>query len=159
MGSHHQNEEFGDDYELPADRAYAETCASIGSDDARVGDCCLRTGERAVRGPDRTDAAQRHLRLAARRWPSLLLRQHPAPANRRHEEETATGLSERAEATLRAPWFEVSCCPTNVSRTLASLPGYVATSDDGGIQLHQYTPMQLDTTLTDGQRVGLSRIH
>ena len=31
MGAHHQNEEFGDDYELPADRAYAETCASIGS--------------------------------------------------------------------------------------------------------------------------------
>ena len=71
------------------------------------------------------------------------------------EEETEAGLSERAEATLRAPWFEVSCCPTNVSRTLASLPGYVATSDDGGIQLHQYTPMELDATLTDGQRVGL----
>ena len=31
----------------------------------------------------------------------------------------------------------------------------MATSDDGGIQLHQYTPMELDTTLTDGQRVRL----
>ena len=28
LGSHHQNEAFGDDFELPADRAYAETCAA-----------------------------------------------------------------------------------------------------------------------------------
>jgi uncharacterized protein len=45
--------------------------------------------------------------------------------------------SPRAASSLRAPWFHVSCCPTNVARTLASLGGYVATTDDGGIQLHQ----------------------
>ena len=31
MGSHHQDEAFGDDFELPPDRAYSETCAGIGS--------------------------------------------------------------------------------------------------------------------------------
>ena len=31
VGSHHQDEAFGDDFELPADRAYAETCAGIAS--------------------------------------------------------------------------------------------------------------------------------
>ena len=46
----------------------------------------------------------------------------------------------RAASSLRAPWFHVSCCPTNVARTLASLSGYVATRDDGGIQLHQLMP-------------------
>ena len=29
--------------------------------------------------------------------------------------------SPRAASSLRAPWFHVSCCPTNVARTLASL--------------------------------------
>ena len=31
MGSHHQDEAFGDDFELPPDRSYCETCAGVGS--------------------------------------------------------------------------------------------------------------------------------
>ena len=31
QGSHHEGESFGDDFELPPDRAYSETCAGIGS--------------------------------------------------------------------------------------------------------------------------------
>ena len=31
----------------------------------------------------------------------------------------------------RYPWFECSCCPTNVVRLLRSLPGYVY-ADRGG---------------------------
>jgi DUF1680 family protein len=31
MGSRHQDESFGEDFELPADRAYAETCAAVAS--------------------------------------------------------------------------------------------------------------------------------
>ena len=46
--------------------------------------------------------------------------------------------SKRASSSLRAPWFLVACCPTNVARTLASLAAYLATADDGGIQIHQY---------------------
>ena len=46
----------------------------------------------------------------------------------------------RAASSLRAPWFHVSCCPTNVARTFASLSGYVATTDDGGVQIHQLMP-------------------
>ena len=153
MGSHHQNEEFGEDYELPADRAYAETCASIGSV-MLSWRLLLRTGE-----PRYADLIERTLLngifVSPREDGRAFYYANTLHQRTAGEEETAAGLSERAEATLRAPWFEVSCCPTNVSRTLASLPGYVATSDDAGIQLHQYTPMELDTTLTDGQRVRL----
>jgi DUF1680 family protein len=31
MGSRHQDEAFGEDYELPPDQAYAETCAAVAS--------------------------------------------------------------------------------------------------------------------------------
>ena len=64
-------------------------------------------------------------------------------------------VSPRAPSSLRAPWFDVSCCPPNVARTLASLAGYLATADDAGIQLHQYAPASIRTTLADGQRVAL----
>ena len=54
MGSHHQDEAFGDDFELPPDRAYCETCAGIASvmvawrlllatGDLRYGDVIERT--------------------------------------------------------------------------------------------------------------------
>ncbi|MFP3381644.1 glycoside hydrolase family 127 protein, partial [Bacillus sp. SIMBA_069] len=46
--------------------------------------------------------------------------------------------SPRAASSLRAPWFDVSCCPTNVARTFASLGAYVATSSADGLQLHQF---------------------
>ena len=59
-------------------------------------------------------------------------------------------LSHRAESGLRAPWFEVSCCPTNIARTLASVGLYFATASDDGIQLHQYGDYQVTTTLETG---------
>jgi hypothetical protein len=56
----------------------------------------------------------------------------------------------RAESGLRAPWFEVSCCPTNVARTLASVSLYFATASDDGIQLHQYGDYRIATELAAG---------
>jgi DUF1680 family protein len=61
----------------------------------------------------------------------------------------------RAASTLRAPWFEVSCCPTNLARTFAGLAAYLATSDDEGVQIHQYTAAQVRTSLPGGRTVGL----
>jgi DUF1680 family protein len=59
-------------------------------------------------------------------------------------------LSPRAESGLRAPWFEVSCCPTNVARTLASVASYVATATDEGVQLHQFADAEISTTIATG---------
>jgi DUF1680 family protein len=80
-------------------------------------------------------------------------------ANTLHQREPATPVqddvvSPRAVSSLRAPWFAVSCCPTNVARTLAGLARYVATADDDGVQLHQYAPAAVRTTLPDGRPVA-----
>ena len=64
-------------------------------------------------------------------------------------------VSHRAASSLREPWFAVSCCPTNVARTLASLGAYLATSDDAGLQIHQYADSRISTTLANGRRVGV----
>jgi uncharacterized protein len=44
----------------------------------------------------------------------------------------------------------VSCCPTNVARTLASVALYFATASDDGIQLHQYGDYEVSTQLAAG---------
>jgi DUF1680 family protein len=65
-------------------------------------------------------------------------------------------LNARALSSLRAPWFEVSCCPTNVARTLASVESTFATTTADGLQLHQYGDYDVDTTLADGTPVAVS---
>jgi DUF1680 family protein len=64
-------------------------------------------------------------------------------------------VSNRAASSLREPWFAVSCCPTNVARTFASLAGYLATTDDTGLQIYQYAGCRISTTLGDGRQVGV----
>jgi hypothetical protein len=64
-------------------------------------------------------------------------------------------VSQRASSSLREPWFAVSCCPTNVARTFASLGAYLATTDDRGLQIHQYADSRISATIGDGRRAGV----
>ncbi|MGH1549511.1 glycoside hydrolase family 127 protein [Leifsonia poae] len=153
IGAHHQNEEFGADDELPPDRAYAETCAAIGS--VMVGwRLLLQTG--AAHHADLIERTLLNAVLVSPREDGEAF----FYANTLHQRQLASEtdddeLSERAEASLRAAWFEVSCCPTNVARTLAGVASYFATADDDGVQLHQYGDVDLDTVLPDGRAVSL----
>jgi DUF1680 family protein len=135
MGSRHQDEGFGDDWELPADRAYCETCAGVGSI-MLAWRLYLATGD--SRYPD---LIERTLFNVIATSPSGDGRSF-FYANPLHQRETATiaadGVNNRAEGGVRAPWFDVSCCPTNVARTLASLGAYIASEDDSGIAVLQY---------------------
>lgn len=149
MGSRHQDEGFGEDWELPPDRAYCETCAGVASimvswrlylatGDVRYTDLIERTLYNVIAASPSDDgraffyANPLHQRSAGR----------PADPDE---------VSPRAEAGVRAAWFDVSCCPTNVARTLASLHGYLATSDDDGLQIHQYAPCRIRAELPDGR--------
>ncbi|MFI7128135.1 glycoside hydrolase family 127 protein [Nonomuraea sp. NPDC050153] len=153
MGSRHQDEGFGEDWELPPDRAYCETCAGVASimvswrlhlatGDVRYTDLIERTLYNVVAtspSPDGTAffyANPLHQRSPGR----------PADPD---------AVSPRAEAGARAAWFDVSCCPTNVARTLAGLQGYLATADDDGLQLHQYAPSTIRAELPDGREAAV----
>lgn len=153
QGSHHEDEAFGDDFELPADRAYSETCAGVGSimfswrlllagGDPAYADLVERTLFNVVA----TSAAS----TGDAFFYANTLHQRRAGGDHGHDE-----VSARASSSLRAPWFEVSCCPPNVARTFASLAAYVATTSDAGVQLHQYMPAAIDTTLPNGEVVAL----
>ncbi|NEA65765.1 beta-L-arabinofuranosidase domain-containing protein [Streptomyces sp. SID12488] len=154
MGSHHRDEAFGDDFVLPPDRAYSETCAGVASVQLSWR-LLLATGD-----PRYADLAERTLFNVVATSPSedgrsffyanTLHRRHQGPV------PAADAVSPRAESSLRAPWFAVSCCPTNVARTLAQLPAHLATADDQGIQLHQYADAEIATSLTGGHDIALS---
>ena len=66
-----------------------------------------------------------------------------SPASRSTAAATPTSTrctcaTSTATRRVRQPWFACACCPPNVMRTLASLHHYLATGDDGGVQIHQY---------------------
>jgi len=154
QGSHHQDEAFGDDFELPSDRAYSETCAGVGSvmfswrlllatGEARYADLIERTLYNVVAtSPSSEGTAFFYANTLHQREPGA--------------EVNPDAISGRAESSLRAPWFEVSCCPPNVARTLASLGAFVATVDDDGLQLHQFADAEVRARLGDGRPVALA---
>ncbi|MEU2614378.1 beta-L-arabinofuranosidase domain-containing protein [Micromonospora sp. NPDC007271] len=149
QGSRHQDEAFGDDWVLPPDRAYSESCAGIGSV-MLAWRLLLASGD-----PRYADLIERTLFNVVSTSPSADGRSF-FYTNTLHRRELGTvpdadRPSPRAAASLRAPWFEVSCCPTNVARTMASLAAYVATADDEGLQLHQYLPGTVTHRLADGR--------
>jgi DUF1680 family protein len=154
MGSHHRDESFGDDFVLPPDRAYAETCAGVASV-MLSWRLLLATGE-----PRFADLAERTLFNVVAASPSddgrAFFYTNTLHRRRRGSAPPVDAESPRADSGLRAPWFAVSCCPTNVARTLAVLPAYLATADDDGVQLHQYADAEIATTLTAGRAVALS---
>jgi uncharacterized protein len=141
LGSRHRDEAFGDPFELPPDRAYAETCAAIAS--VMLGwRLLLATGEARY-----ADAVERALYNGVLSGVSLGGTRffYVNPLQRRtHRAWEPPGHGERA------PWYPCACCPPNLMRLLSSWQQYLASSDDGGVQLHQYASADLEAEVAGG---------
>ncbi|WP_422390404.1 glycoside hydrolase family 127 protein [Arthrobacter sp. N1] len=154
MGSHHQDEAFGDDYVLPNDRAYCESCAGVASvmlswrlllatGKARYADLIERTLFNIV-ATSTSDDGQSFF------YSNTLHRKTPGVATGPLEQ------SKRADSSQRAAWFDVACCPNNIARTFASLATYLATAHDDGIQIHQFANTDINADLRGDERVRLT---
>jgi DUF1680 family protein len=144
LGSRHRDEAFGDPFELPPDRAYAETCAAIGSvmlawrlllatGEGRFADLIERTSLNAVLAGIALDG--RHFFYSN-------------PLQRRAG--TALVAAGSAAATSRSPWFACACCPPNLMRFLATMPDLVATTDERGVQIHQFAGSEIEARVRGG---------
>ncbi len=140
LGARWDGEAFGEDYELPNRRAYAETCAAIAN---------LMWSWRmlALRGEAKfADTIEWTLYNAI--LPGIALDgrtyfyQNPLENDGRHR---------------RKPWFGTACCPPNVARTLASLGGYVYSVTDRTIWTHLYASHRAEVTLPDGRTIALGQ--
>lgn len=128
LGARETGESFGEPYELPPATAYAETCAAIAG--------------------------------FMFNWRLLLATSEPRYAvemERALYNAIAVGVGEDGRSFFyanplassggfeRQPWFDCCCCPTNVSRFVASLHPYVATGDERSIQLHLLASAKIDS--------------
>jgi DUF1680 family protein len=138
IGSRYEGESFGEDYELPNALAYTETCAAIGSmmwnwrmlsieGDARYADLLELTLYNAMLPGISLDGA-------------TYFYQNPLADEGNHR---------------RQAWFGTACCPPNVARTLASLPGNFYSVSDEGVWVHLYSASAARIPLGDGRLVGL----
>jgi uncharacterized protein len=144
VGSRHSDEAFGDPFELPPDRAYAETCAAIASV-MLAWRLLLATGD-----PDCADVIERTMLNGVLSGVSVEGTGffYVNPLQRRTNGTAASAVS--AGDGRRQPWYPCACCPPNVMRTLSSWPHYLATADEGGIQLHQYASASIRADVAGG---------
>ena len=127
IGSRHSDEAFGDRYELPSDRAYAETCAAVGT--MQWGwRLFLATGSAAV-----LDHVERVLyngfAAGVSRDGTRFFYDNPLQRRPDHLD----GRPADPAQPLRRPWFGCACCPPNVARWISGLQDHVALETPDGL--------------------------
>lgn len=132
IGTRHQGEAFGDNYELPNLSAYCETCAAIGSvymnyrlfllhGDAKYFDVLERTLYNGLISGVSLDGGSFF---------------YPNPL------ASDGGYS-------RKPWFGCACCPSNISRFIPSLPGYVYAVKDRQVYVNLFLSNRAELKVND----------
>lgn len=140
IGSRAQGEGFGPDYELNNHTAYCETCAAIanvywnyrmflGTGDAKYADVF----ERAL-----YNGVISGVSLSGDKF----FYDNPLESMGEHE---------------RAPWFGCACCPGNVTRFIASVPGYMYATQGDDILVNLYIQSDADID-TESNKVKISQI-
>ncbi len=127
-GSRWDDEAFGDDWELPSDRSYAESCAAIAAAQWHHRRWLL-TGD--VQFAD------------ALEW-TLINAVLPGIALDGTRYFYQNPLADRG-THRRREWFGCACCPPNLARTLASLGGMVAVRNDATLQIGLIADMTIET--------------
>lgn len=121
VGSRHEGEAFGENYELPNKDAYAETCAAIASfmwnwrmflltEDSKFVDLMEQTLYNGLLSGISLDGKE-------------YFYVNPLEADRQHR---------------RKKWYDCACCPTNIIRVLTQFPGYVYAVSSEGIWVNFY---------------------
>lgn len=144
FGSRHRDEAFGSAYELPPDRAYAETCATI-ADLHWSWRMTLADG-----GSRYGDVIEREIRnaLAASIDAGGTRFFYANPLQSRPDKH-----SEASAPRDRVPWYACACCPPNIARAVAQLGGYVASVAKRELVVHQLADADIELPASLGSGV------
>ena len=134
VGAAGGHEGFGKPYDLPNMQAYNETCASIGMDywnhrlflldgDAKYIDIMERTLFNGLLSGVSLDG-------------KTFFYPNPLESNGQH---------------ARSEWFGVACCPGNITRFMASVPGYLYATRGNDVYVNLYAGGTADIDTPDGQ--------
>lgn len=138
LGSRRETEGFGRDYVLPNRDAYAETCAAVAS--------IMWNWRMLLQETDRKYADLLELTLYNSMLSGVSLDgerffyDNPLSSDGQHR---------------RQDWFECACCPSNIARTLASLPGYFYSTSTDAAFVHLYDNNESALVLGNGTDVEL----
>jgi DUF1680 family protein len=136
VGARSDGEAFGDPYELPNARAYGESCAAIGNMmwNWRM---LAATGEAKY-----ADVIERALYNGINSGMSL--------SGTLYCYRNPLAFDPSDGDKIRNDWYDTTCCPPNLERTLASLPGYFYSTGSDGLYVHLYDNSLLDWHLENG---------
>jgi DUF1680 family protein len=140
IGARADGEAFGAPYELPNLSAYAETCAAVGNvywnqrlfllhQDAKYVDVLERTLYNGLLSGVSLDG-------------KAFFYPNPLESNGQHQ---------------RSPWFGCACCPGNITRFLASVPGYVYAERGDTLYVNLFVGNAAEVTLGDGTKLRVSQ--
>ncbi|MGC2297860.1 MAG: beta-L-arabinofuranosidase domain-containing protein [Acidobacteriaceae bacterium] len=143
VGARSDGEAFGNAFELPNERAYGESCAAIGnmmwnwrmlaaSGDAKFTDVIERALYNGINSGMSLDG-------------KLYCYRNPLAFN------PDTGDK------IRNPWYDTTCCPPNLERTFASLPGYFYSTSPEGVYVHLFDNSTLNWKLESGTPLTLQQ--
>ena len=140
IGSRSSGEAFGAVYELPNMSAYNETCAAIGNDYWNHRMFLLHADARYL------DVMERTLYNGLLSGVSLDGRSffypNPLESSGQHQ---------------RSPWFGCACCPGNITRFLASVPGYAYAHQGDRLYVNLFVASTAKVEMDGGPTVTLTQ--
>lgn len=144
VGAREAGEAFGDPYELPNARAYGESCAAIGN-------MMWNSRMLAASGEARfADVIERALYNGINSGMSLDGKTYCYRNPLAYDSSADSSESHSQGNEIRNPWYDTTCCPPNLERTFASLPGYFYSTSDDGVYVHLYDNSKMNWHLADG---------
>ncbi|HEY9333621.1 MAG TPA: beta-L-arabinofuranosidase domain-containing protein [Kribbella sp.] len=138
LGSRHSDEAIGDRYELPSERAYAETCAAIAT---------MQWAWRMFRATGRAKYLDVYETVLYNAYAVGLSADGTAffydnPLQRRPDHEQRSGAEDGGEL-LRRAWFGCPCCPPNIIRWMSELQDHLAVARDNVLYLGIYADARI----------------
>ncbi|AHW59499.1 hypothetical protein SAMN05444285_10366 [Draconibacterium orientale] len=129
VGAKHDGEAFGENYELPNLTAYNETCAAIANVYWNYRMFLLHGDSKYI------DVLERSLYNGVISGVALdgtnFFYPNPLSCDMHYHFNSGGSLT-------REPWFDCSCCPSNMCRFMPSVPGYIYAQKDNDIYVNLF---------------------
>ncbi|WP_276366526.1 glycoside hydrolase family 127 protein [Chryseolinea sp. H1M3-3] len=128
VGAIGDGERFGDNYELPNRTAYNETCAAIAN---------VYWNHRMFL----LHGDSKYIDILEKSLYNGLISGVGMDGNSffyTNAMEIKNGMPHRHMEASRSGWFPCSCCPTNVSRLIPSIPGYMYAQKDNNVFINLF---------------------
>lgn len=136
VGARSDGEAFGTDYELPNSQAYGESCAAIGN-------MMWNWRMLAATGDARyADVIERALYNGINSGMSL--------SGTLYCYRNPLAFDPATDDKIRNEWYDTTCCPPNLERTFAALPGYLYSTSSDGLYVHLFHNSELNWRLEKG---------